>query len=167
MKRVIIAEDVKAIFEKEQNFLSRADIRTFPVSSNKQALALHRAEKADLLIVNLNSPGMGGETLCSLIREDKELCKVSIIIIGSDTKADAKRCLQCRANASLTSPPDCAILLEEMHKLLHIAPRKSIRVPLSIQIQIVSKGEPFIAYSENISVCVGHATIFGSSSFQG
>ena len=152
MKRVIIAEDVKAILEKEQNFLCREDIRIFPVSSNKQALALHRAENADLLIVNLDSPDMGGETLCSLIREDKELCKVSIIIISSDTKSDAERCLQCRANASLTGPLDCAILLEEMHKLIHIAPRKSLRVPLSIQIQIVSKGKPSIAYSENISV---------------
>jgi CheY-like chemotaxis protein len=152
MKRVIIAEDVKPILEREQNFLSRADIKTFTVSSSEQALALHRAEKADLIIVNLDSPAMGGEMLCSLIREDKELCKVSIIIIGSDTKSDAKQFLQCRANVSLTKPVDSSILLEAMHQLLHIAPRKSLRVPLSIQIHIVSKGTPSIAYSENISL---------------
>jgi CheY-like chemotaxis protein len=152
MKRVIIAEDIKKILEEEQNFLRRADVRTFAVSSNAQALALHRAQKADLIIVNLDSPEMGGEILCSLIREDKELRKVSIIILSSHTESDAKRCLQCRANASFTSPPHSAILLETIHQLLHIAPRRSLRIPLSIQIDIVSKGRPFIAYSENISV---------------
>jgi CheY-like chemotaxis protein len=152
MKRAIIAADVKAILAKEPNVLDRADIRILTVSSNEQALALHRAEKADLIIVNLDSPEMTGEMLCSLIREDKELCKVSIIIVSSNTESDTKRCLQCRANASLTSPPDSAILLGEMHKLLHIAPRRSLRVPLSIQIHIVSKGTPSIAYSENISL---------------
>jgi len=143
MKRIIIAEDIKAILEEGQSFLNRADIRTFTVSANEQALALHRAEKADLIIVNLDSPEMRGEMLCSLIRDDKELCKVSIIIVSSNTESDAKRCLQCRANAFITSPPDNAILLQEMHQLLYVAPRKSLRVPLSIQIHIVSKGKPF------------------------
>lgn len=152
MKRVIIAEDIKAILEKEQSFLNRADIRTFTVSANEQALALHRAEKADLIIVNLDSPQMSGEMLCSLIRDDKELCKVSIIIACSNTESDAKRCLQCRANAFITSPPNNAILLQEMHQLLYVAPRKSLRVPLSIKIHVISKGTPFMAYAENISV---------------
>jgi len=156
MKRIIIAEDIQAILEEGQSFLNRADIRTFTVSANEQALALHTAEKADLIIVNLDSPEMRGEMLCSLIRDDKELCKVSIIIVSSDTESDAKRCLQCRANAFITSTQDNAILLQEMHQLLYVAPRKSLRVPLSvplsIQIHIVSKGKPYIAYSENISV---------------
>ena len=152
MKRVIIAEDIKSIIEKEQSFLNRADIRTFTVSSNEQALALHRAEKADLIVVNLDSPEMTGEMLCSLIRDDKELCNVSIIIVCSDTESDAKRCLQCSANAFITRPPVNAILLQEMHQLLYVAPRKSLRVPLSIKIHLAAKGTPFTAYAENISV---------------
>jgi len=152
MKKIIIAEDIKAILEKEQSFLNRADIRTLTVSANEQALALHRAETADLIIVNLDSPQMSGEMLCSLIRDDKELCKVSIIIIRSNTESDAKRCSLCRANAFITSPPDNAILLQEMHQLLYVAPRKSLRVPLSIKIHVISKGTPFMAYAENISV---------------
>jgi CheY-like chemotaxis protein len=152
MKRVIIAEEIKAIVEKERSFLNRADIRTFTVSSNEQALALHRDEKADLIIVNLDSPEMSGEMLCTLIRDHKELCNVSIIIVSSNTESDAKRCLQCRANTFITSPPVNAILLQEMHQLLYVAPRKSLRVPLSIKIHLVAKGTPFIAYAENISV---------------
>jgi len=152
MKRVLISEDIKAILEKEQSFLNRADIRTFSVSTNRQALALHKAEKADLIIVNLDMPEMSSEMLCSLIRDDKELRRVSIIVIRSNTESDAKRCLQCRANAFITSPPDNTILLQKMHQLLNVAPRKSLRVPLSIKIHIVSKRRAFVAYAENISV---------------
>ena len=71
---------------------------------------------------------------------------------ASNTESDAKRCLQCRANAFITSPPDNPILLQKIHQLLYVAPRKSLRVPLSIKIHVVSKGIPFIAYAENISV---------------
>jgi hypothetical protein len=45
MKRIIIAEDIKAILEEGQSFLNRADIRTFTVSANDQALALHRLKR--------------------------------------------------------------------------------------------------------------------------
>lgn len=152
MKRVIIAEEIKSIIEKDQSFLNRADIRTFAVPSNEQALVLHRDEKADLIVVNLDSPEMTGETLCTLIRDDEALCNVSILIVCSDTESDAKRCLQCRANTFITSPPVNAILLQEMHQLLYVAPRKSPRVPFSITIHLEAKGTPFVAYAENISV---------------
>jgi len=148
MKKVIIAEDIKSILEKELSFLDRAEIRTFTVSANEPALALHRTEKADLIIVNLDSPEMSGEMLCSLIRDNKELCKVSIIIVSSNIESDAKRFLQCRANAFITSPPDNPILLQKIHQLLYVAPRKPLRVPLIIKIHVVT----FIAYVENISV---------------
>ena len=152
MKRVIIAKEIKTIIDKEQTFLNRTDIKTFTVSSNAQALVLHRDEKADLIVVNLDSPEMTGEMLCTLIRDDKELCNVSILIVCSDTESDAKRCLQCSANTFITRPPVNAILLQEMHQLLYVAPRKSLRVPLSIKIHLKAKGIPFIAYAENISV---------------
>jgi CheY-like chemotaxis protein len=152
MKKVIIAEDIKAMLEKEQSFLNRSDIRTFAVSTNEQALILHKAEKTDLVIANLDTPKMSGEMLSSLIRDDRELCRVSIIIVCSDNESNAKRCLQCRANAFIASPPDNAILLQEIHQLLYVAPRKSLRVPLSLKVHMVSKGTPLIVYAENISV---------------
>ena len=152
MKNVIITEDIKAIVEKEPGFLNRSDIRTFTVSSNEQVLDLHRSDKADLIIVNLDTPKMSGEMLSSIIRNDKDLCKVSIIIVCANTESDAKRCIQCRANAFITSPVNNALLMQEAHQLLHVATRKSLRVPLSIKIHLTSNGMPFIGYAENISI---------------
>ena len=152
MKKVVIAEDIHTILEKEQSFLNRSDIRIFTVSSNKHALAVYRDEKADLIIAKLDAPEMSGEMLCSLIREDKGLRNVSLILICSDAEAEFKRCMKCRANAFFTIPINNAVLLQEAHQLLHIAPRKLFRVPVSIKIFGTSRDIPFIGYTENISV---------------
>jgi CheY-like chemotaxis protein/Tfp pilus assembly protein PilZ len=152
MKKVIIAEDIWPILEKEQSFLSRSDVRMFAASSNKKALALHRTEKADLLIAKLDSPEMSGETLSSLIRSGKELSKVSLIMICADTESDIKRCLKCTANAFITGPVNAAALLQEAYQLLNIAPRRSCRIPVGMKINGTSKKIPFTAYAENISV---------------
>jgi CheY-like chemotaxis protein len=152
MKKIVIPEDIHLILEKEQSFLKRSGVRIFTVSSNKQALVTYRDERADLIIAKIDTPEMSGEMLCSLIREDKELRNVSLILICADTESEFKRCMKCRANAFFTVPINHAALLQEVHHLLHIAPRKLIRVPLSIKIFGKSRDLPFIGYTENISV---------------
>ncbi len=151
MKKVIIAEDIKAILEKEQSFLSRAGIRIFTAATNERALSLHRDEKADLIIAKLDTPGMSGEMLCSLIRDDEELRNVSLIMVCSASEADLERCVQCSANVFISSPINSAVLLQEAHQLLHIAPRTSCRISMSVKLEGRSKGIPFIGSLENIS----------------
>jgi len=152
MKKIIIPQDINAVLEKEEGFLNRSDMTIFTTSDNEEALALHRAEKADLIIAKLDTPKMNGEVFCSLIRDDKKLRRVSVLIICSDTKSETERCLQCRANSYLTTPINNETLLVEIHQLLNIAPRKALRIPLSIKINVTSKGVLFTGYGENISV---------------
>jgi len=151
MKKVIVAKDIRAILVKEKSFLNRTGIRTFTAASNLKALALHRAVRADLIIARLNTPDMSGETLCSLIRDDDELRNVSLMIVSSDTEADLERCVQCRANAFISSPIDSAVLLQEAHRLLHVAPRTSCRIPVRVKLYGKIKERSFTGYTKNIS----------------
>lgn len=151
MKKIIIAEDIQAILARENSFLNRSDIKVFTTTSNEEVMALHRNEIANLIITKLDTSKMTGKELSSLIRNDKELCNVSIIMVHTDTESDAKRCLECRANVFIPSPINNMILLKKVHQLLNVAPRKSLRVPLSIEIHVTSIGNPFMAYAENIS----------------
>ena len=151
MKKVIIAEDIKEILTKEQSFLNRRGIRTFTAPTNDKVLSLHRAEKADLIIAHLDAPGVSGEKLCSIIRDDKDLCSVSIIIVCSGTEANLERCVQCRANVFISAPISTAVLLQEAHQLLHIAPRTSCRISMSVKLEGRSKENPFIGSLVNVS----------------
>ena len=151
MKKVIIAKDIRAILEKKKTFLDRSAVRLFAAPSNEKVLALHRAINADLIIAKLNMPEMSGETLCSLIREDEELRHVSIVIVCSENESDLARCIQCRANAFISSPVDTELLLQEAHRLLNIAPRTSYRIPIRVKFFGKSKQRVFTGYTENLS----------------
>jgi CheY-like chemotaxis protein len=151
MKKLIIAQDIKTILEKEQSFLKRSDIKTFAADTNEEILALHRNERADLIIAKLTMPGMSGETLCTRVRDDRELCNVSLIMVCSEAEADLDRCGQCRANAFIPSPINSAILLQEAYQLLHVAPRRSCRIPISVKLHGKSRQIPFTGSTENIS----------------
>lgn len=151
MKKIIIDKKINKELEKEHNFLDRGDIRKYVSISNKHALLIHKTEKADLIVTNLDSSNMSGETLCSIIRNNKELSKVSIIILCSNTKTHHQRCLKCQANVFLTYPINNAILLQEMHQLLNIAQRKTLRIPINLKIEGNFRKKLILAYTENIS----------------
>lgn len=150
MKKIIIADDIYSLIKEEQSFLQRADIKVFTSPSNKDVLSAHKTEKADLIITNIDTSTMSSEDLCSAIREDKELCKVSIIILCPDTDLN-KRSLMCRANAFMTIPVQHSVLLDKIHQLLNIKARESFRSLLSIKVQGKYNDQPFLCTSENIS----------------
>jgi CheY-like chemotaxis protein len=153
LRKVIMPEDVHAGLEREQSFLDRSGIKIFTTVTNEEAIALHRSERADLIIAYLNMPGMKGDTLCSLIREDEELRRVSIILVcpGNAAAKDDERCVQCGANSFITMPISSAVLLQEAYQLLHVAPRRSCRIPVDVKIEGMSKGKTFVGLVENIS----------------
>lgn len=150
MKKVIVIKDIIGILKKEQSFLDRSGFTLLPAESNEEVLAVHKKEKADLIVASLDSIRMSGEKLCSVIREDPEICAVSIIII-CPPEADSDRCMACKANAFLPVTVSSAVLLQEMHRLLNIALRGSCRVPLKIGLEGKKTKVSFSGSIENIS----------------
>ena len=151
MKKVIIAKDLITIVEKDKSFFNRTDIRTIAAATNEEILALHRTEKADLIITNLDMLEMTAENLCALIRNDDELRNVSIIVVCPETTANLQRCIQCKANAFVTAPVNHAVLLQEAYHLLHVTQRRSCRINLKLKMEGTSKEKPFTGFTENIS----------------
>ena len=151
MKEVIIAEDVHALLQKEQSFLGRADVRIRTADSNSRALELHRAEQADLIVAHLDAGELSGEALCGQIRDDAVLRSVSILLVCGTDESEIARCMSCNANAYVSLPVPPAVLLQEAHRLLHIAPRKTCRVPVKIRVAGKVRGRRFTGAVENIS----------------
>lgn len=151
VKKVILPKDIYAVLEREQSFLNRSGIKTFATLTNEEALALHKSEKADLIVSYLNMPGMKGDALCSLIRRNDELSRVSIILVCPHSAADDERCIQSGANSFITIPIHTNVLLHETYQLLHIAPRESCRIPVRVNIEGTSRGKAFAGLIENIS----------------
>ncbi len=151
MHKVIMPQDIYKLLRPEQSFLSRADVSILTAAANSQALALHRAERADLVIAYLETGELSGEELCKQIRDDVGTRGVSILLICGTQESETGRCVGCNANAYVTMPITSAVLLQEAYRLLNIAPRKTCRVPVKIRLVCATRGKRFTGTIENIS----------------
>ena len=92
MKKIIVSESVKMVINKDENFFLRSGFAIYIAPTGEDVLALHRLEKADLIIIDLTMPIIAGDEICRLIREDNSLKDVPIILVHPYKKSDIKRC---------------------------------------------------------------------------
>jgi CheY-like chemotaxis protein len=151
MKKILIEDHLKQRYLTGSSFLDRGHIKVITAATNDEMLKVHRAEKVDLIVTQLDMPGTKIEKLFDIIRHDKELQGVPVIIICRDTPVNRERCKQCGINAIFTIPVDTALLHARMQEFLDIAPRKSYRVALTVAVEGKSKDRRFLYHTENIS----------------
>ncbi len=150
MKKILIFDNMKASAEAKKNILSGYDCTFFTAISGEEAMRIHRKEKVDLIIRDIDMPGTTGEGFCSTIREDYGLKKVSIIMIRSDRESDIRRYKACGANAYIRRPINPQELFQKVGELLNISPRLNMRVLIRVKVKGKFEGE-FISHSKNIS----------------
>jgi len=151
MKKVLIAKDIHALLEKDKSFFDRTDLTVFVAATNDEALKIHRAKRVDLIITQLDMPGMTSEAFCSLIRDDENLRAVSVIMVCENTPAAISRGEHCRANAVLLQPLHPLVVMIKAQQLLEIAARETIRVLLNVHADSHSPDESFYCRTRNIS----------------
>lgn len=110
-----------ALLEQNESFVKRTDLKVFVAATNDEALKIHRVERVNLIITQLDMPGMDSDWFCSRIRDDKDLRAVSMIMVCADTPKAVNRSVQCRANAVLLHPVHPFVLMVKAQQLLDIA----------------------------------------------
>ncbi len=149
-KKVLVANQLERLFTDE-DFFNRAGVLRFSAGSNDEILQVHSWEKVDLIVTQLDMPGMPSEELFTIIRNSEELREVSAILVCKDTLAQRERCKQCSANAVFTIPVDTALLQLKIQQFLNVAPRKPYKAVLAVAIQGRFRDKPLPFYTENIS----------------
>ena len=151
MKKIIIAGNIQNFMAKGKNILNRAEFEIFTATSAEEALGIHKTEGADLIITELDLPGMSGDRLCSMIREDEELKRVSIIIVCTPASSDIARVCRCKPNSFITKPIPHRELMDKVNQLVDIPERKSYRVLLKVSVNGRSAKGSFFCSSRDIS----------------
>ncbi|MDA8086331.1 MAG: response regulator [Nitrospiraceae bacterium] len=152
MKKILIVDGLEPFIREEKNILSRLDFRVLTTKSGREALEIHRREKADFILIDLNTPDMAGDELARTVRLDPALKHVSIVIVSSMKKADLERCASSGANDYITRPIDSKKLLAKVSRLIDVPQRKDLRVLIKARL-IGSVGQqPFFGTTCDISV---------------
>lgn len=151
MKKILIAQEIYKILQRKNNFLNRADMMIFTAASHDEVLEIHRAERVDLIITQLDLPGITCEQFCSRIREDANLREVSIIMVCANNNSAKAQSARCRANAVVLRPFKSDVLLAKAKELLNISWRETYRVLLSVAVEGNANNQMFFCRSLDIS----------------
>ncbi len=152
MKKILIADGLNPFIREEKTILAREDFEIFTAKSGLDALEIHRLNKMDLILADLNTPDMPGDELAREIRKTPDLKHVSIIMITSLRRADLERCATCGANDYITRPIDSRRLLEKVAWLIDVHERKDLRVLIKARVIGSFGQEPFFGSTCNVSV---------------
>ena len=147
MKKILLINPVTESLARDKNILDRDDLRIFTATTAEEGLSIHREEMVNLLLTELDLPDMGGDELCSRIRQEQALRRVSVIVVCRDLPEEIKRAESCGANARLLKPVTREQLDDCVGKLLSVPMRQDCRVLIRAQV-----------YSER-----GATTLFGTS----
>ena len=150
-KKILIAENTREMIERERTILSRASFEVFTTVSGREALSIQRDKKVDLIIASLDLEDISGDELCALIRKNKDLKQVSIIITCNKEPAALERATHCGANSYLTRPFHSEQLTEQVTKLLSIQQRQTYRVVMKVSVKGQNSHDSFFCSSRDVS----------------
>jgi len=150
MKKIIITDTLKDFVTQNLTVFAEQDYKTFFVKTGEEALDAHRNEKADLIVIEPDFPDLSCEQLCSAIKGDEALKRVSTLVVCSDNLSEIERCQSCGANdyIQLLTPE---IFLRKASRLLNVSERTSYRVIIKVSMKSGGETTHFFCTSQNMS----------------
>jgi DNA-binding NtrC family response regulator len=151
MKKIMVVNSTAGTAERQKKMLSRDDFTVLTAVTAEQALEAHSSRPVDLIVVGLDLKDMPADEFCARIRQDDNLCHVSIVIVGHNADKDATLVTRCKANAFIALPLQPAAFLEKIGQILQIPVRKSYRVLFKVTVTGSRGEDSFFCNSQNIS----------------
>ncbi len=137
MDKILIVEDEIKIREELKYFLENNGYQVNFVENFENTLNEIQKIETDLILMDINIPGINGMHLC---REIRKTSKIPIIIVTSrDTEMDELLCMNYGADDFITKPYNMQILLAHIEAVLkrskpeisHILEYKGMKINLS------------------------------------
>lgn len=89
-KKILIIDDTEFMTKLISDILINADYEVVTASNGPQGVQMVRAEKPDLVILDVVMPGMDGFEVCKLLRDDESNNLMPIIMLTAQDNEDDK-----------------------------------------------------------------------------
>ncbi len=117
--KVLLAEDNESNLSVMADYLQSKDYQVVMAEDGHQAIERAKAERPDMIIMDVQMPGLDGLEAIRRIRAESGLAAVPIIAMtGLAMPGDDQRCLEAGANDYLTKPISLKVMLIKMQALL-------------------------------------------------
>lgn len=120
-KKVLIADDEQNIVISLEFLLRREGFEVFVASDGEEALVRLRAEKPDLVLLDVMMPKMNGFDVCQAIRADPDLAGMRVLMLtAKGREAEVSKGLGLGADAYMTKPFSTKELVAQVRVLLGV-----------------------------------------------
>lgn len=118
-KKVLIADDEQNIVISLEFLLGREGFQVLVAQDGEEALAKARADKPDLVLLDVMMPKMNGFDVCQALRADPELSAVRILMLtAKGRETEISKGLGLGADAYMTKPFSTKELVVQVRALL-------------------------------------------------
>ena len=105
IKKVLVVDDSVTETMNMQGILSDAGCVVITASNGKDAVSKAKAERPDVIFLDIIMPDMDGFETCRVLKGDKDTASIPIVILSSkDQKADMLWAQMQGAQAYVTKP---------------------------------------------------------------
>jgi CheY-like chemotaxis protein len=120
-KTVLIVDDQPFFITMQKNLLQRQGYRVLSASNGAEGLTLAKQHKPDLVILDVEMPGMDGFTVCEKLKQDENLKNITVVMLTAteDPKLN-ERAFQAGAEITLLK----SVPADRMLNMLRIAIEK-------------------------------------------
>jgi DNA-binding response OmpR family regulator len=120
-KKVLIADDEQNIVISLEFLLRREGFEVIVASDGEEALARARAEKPDLVLLDVMMPKMNGFDVCQALRADPEQAATRILMLtAKGRETEVSKGLGLGADAYVTKPFSTQDLVAQVRLLLGV-----------------------------------------------
>jgi len=119
VSKVIVIDDEPFILMMIEDKLKKAKIDVTTLRESRNALAVIREKKPELIILDWMMPELSGIDLCKMIKADPELKEIPIFMLtakGQDS--DEQQGFQCGVSRYITKPFSPRSLLEMVEEII-------------------------------------------------
>ncbi len=124
----LLADSVNIFIELGKMYLKKTRARIFSCNNGKDALAIIKDERPDLVFMSAFMPGMDGLECCRLVKEDNSLNSTGIVLtLVSGTAENIESCLQAGCDDILLKPVERRTFFAIINKYVDLNKRNAPR----------------------------------------
>ena len=150
--KILLVDDMRNFLDLEVSFLRRSDVKILTALDGVEALKIAKAEKPDLILLDIEMPRMNGIEVCRIIKNDPSLKHIPVVMVTSTNRYE--EAMNAGADDFWRKPIFEEDFLNGIKKFVPIKERKDIRVPIGLQVDYrvgESKNKVVQAFTANIS----------------
>jgi len=121
-KKIIIVEDQPEVADLLEEMLSLDEYQVIKIHSSTGGLSVVRAEKPDVVLLDIMMPDVSGLEVLRFMRREPGLQQIPVVIVSArTTSSDIRAGLDAGATAYLTKPVDMDLLRETVARVIREA----------------------------------------------